>query len=93
MPHELFALVSDEELDLALPQFSWKEISGLVDAIEVSFLIQQREEIALSVNGKPIPLHPFVCQFITKTLEGMVSTLKGGEDIRSLNIWLKRPRS
>ncbi len=87
---QLFALVTDEDLDLALPQFSWEEISELADAIEVSFLTQQREEIALSVNGKPLSLNPFVREFMTKTLLSMVSVLKGVEEIENLNIWLRK---
>ncbi len=89
-PEELFALVTDEKLDLALPQFSWDEIPGLADAIEERFLARKEEEIALFVNDTPVPLSPFVREFMAKTLEGMVSALKGIEEVKSLNIWLKK---
>jgi molybdopterin-guanine dinucleotide biosynthesis protein B len=89
-PEELFALVTDEKLDLALPQFSWDEVPGLADAIEERFLARKEEEIALFVNGTPVPLSPFVREFMAKTLEGMISALKGIEEVKSLNIWLKK---
>jgi molybdopterin-guanine dinucleotide biosynthesis protein B len=89
-PEELFALVTDEKLDLALPQFSWDEVPGLADAIEERFLARKEEEIALFVNDTPVPLSPFVRQFMARTLEGMISALKGIEEVKSLNIWLKK---
>jgi hypothetical protein len=35
--------------------------------------------ISLKVNGKELELNPFVGAFLTATLRGLVSTLKGGE--------------
>jgi hypothetical protein len=36
----------------------------------------ERWEVQLQVNGKPIPLKPFVRQIICSTILGMVSSLK-----------------
>ncbi len=89
-PGELFALVTDEKLDLPFPQFSWDDVPGLADAIEERFLARKGEELVLFVNGAPVPINPFVREIMTKILEGMVSVLKGIGEVKSLNIWLKK---
>lgn len=89
-PDELVALVTDEPLDLPVWQCSPQEISKLADLVERTFLTNQKEEAALFVNGAPIPMMPFVQEFVTKTLMGMVSALKGVGEIKSLDVSLKR---
>ncbi len=90
-PNELVALVTDEPLDLPVWQCSPEEVSKLADLIESTFLTaQRREEATLFVNGVFIPMVPFVQEFLTKTLVGMVSALKGVKEIKSLDVSLKR---
>ncbi len=90
-PNELVALVTDEPLDLPVWQCSPEEVSKLADLIESTFLTaQRREEATLFVNGVFIPIVPFVQEFLTKTLVGMVSALKGVGEIRSLDVSLRK---
>ncbi|HJX69986.1 MAG TPA: molybdopterin-guanine dinucleotide biosynthesis protein MobB, partial [Dehalococcoidia bacterium] len=90
-PEELFALVSDEPLDIAVPHYSPDEIEALADLIEEkASALSRAEDTLLLVNGTPIPLSPFVKDFVHKTLLGMVSALKGVEEVRSLRISLRR---
>jgi len=90
-PEELFAVVSDEFLDIAVPQYSPDNISGLADVIEQKFLASPRaEDVILRVNGTTIPLNPFVKEFISHTLLGMVSPLKGMPEIKTLQILLRK---
>ncbi len=90
-PNELIALVTDEPLDSPVWQCSPGEVPKLADLVESTFLTTQKEEEAtLFVNGVYIPMVPFVQEFLTKTLVGMVSALKGVEEIRSLDVSLKR---
>jgi len=90
-PEELFALVTDEPLDIPVPQFSPGEVEALVDLMEKRFLaVPEAEETLLIINDTPIPLNPFVKGIIHKTLLGMVSALKGAEEVRSLRISLRR---
>ena len=44
----------------------------------------------LLVNGKPIPMNRFVEQFMSHTTVGAVNSLKGGENVRKLDIYQKR---
>ena len=42
--------------------------------------------LKLKVNGKLLPVNPFVSKIIINTLKGMISTLKGGENPKSIEI-------
>ena len=88
---ELLAIVTDEPLDVAIPQYSPNDIEALADLIEERFLAShQADDVLLQVNGTPISIDPFVKDIIGKTLLGMVSVLKGTERIESLQISLRR---
>lgn len=88
---QLIALVTDERLDIATPQYSPGDIEALADLIEKRVIAPSEvEETVLFVNDTPIPLNPFVEGLIQKTLLGMVSTLKGVDEVRSLRISLRR---
>lgn len=92
-PEQLLAIVTDEPLDIAVPQYSAKDVKPLANLIEESILASpSNDEALLMVNGTPIPLNPFVKNILGKTLVGMVSTLRGGETINNLHIWLRRER-
>lgn len=89
---ELSAVVSDEPLDISIPQFSPRDMKGIADFIEHKFLTKRQSDIALFVNDKLIPLNPFVREFLMKTLLGMMSALKGVKEIKKIDIWL-RPKT
>jgi len=90
-PEELFALVTDEALDIAVPQYSPNDVEALADLIEKRASKQSRvDEAVLLINGNPVPLNPFAEVFIHKTLMGMVSALNGAEEVKSLRISLRR---
>jgi hypothetical protein len=44
----------------------------------------------LEVNKVSIKLNPFAEQFLTRTVVGAVSTLKGAEKIRAMELYLER---
>jgi hypothetical protein len=44
----------------------------------------------LVVNKVPVKLNPFAEQFLARTVVGAVSSLKGSEDIRDLELHLER---
>jgi hypothetical protein len=47
-------------------------------------------EAVLEVNKVPVELNRFAEQFLTRTVVGAVSSLKGGENIRDLELFLER---
>jgi len=90
-PEELFAVVTDEPLDINVPQYSPEEVEALADIIEKKVsALHQVDEILLFINGTQIPLNPFVKDIISKSLLGMVSALRGAEEVRRLRIYLRR---
>ncbi|MBE0416027.1 MAG: hypothetical protein IBX36_05780, partial [Dehalococcoidia bacterium] len=91
-PAELFAIVTDEPFEADLPQFPLDDVSEIANLIEERLIAKSGEEAVLFVDGSYVPLNPFTKQFISNTLMGMVSTLKGVEKIRSLEISVRRSR-
>ena len=91
LPEQLLAVVTDEPLNIDVPQFAMDEIQGLANLIESRLLVQHsQEDIDLWVNGVPVPLNPFLGNFLVRTLLGMVSALKGVNEVKSLRISLRR---
>lgn len=76
----LVAIVSDQEVSIDVPRFSLEDIQGVGDFIEETFLKQkQKDRIVLKINGKVIPLKPFIEEFLSEAIKGMVRSLKGCE--------------
>ena len=93
-PEELLAIVADEAFEADLPQFSPEDVSGIADLIEQRLIARRKaEEVVLFINGSHIPLSPFPKRFISNTLIGMISTLKGMERIGSLEISVRKVES
>jgi hypothetical protein len=46
-------------------------------------------EITLKVNGKNIPLSEFPAEFIKNSINGMLRTLKGVDEIETVEIKIK----
>ncbi len=87
-PNQLLAVITDEKLKVKVPQFDFKKDNtvALADLIQEWLGKQPKNEIQLFVNDKFIDLNPFVKDIISSTVEGMVSSLKGVEDIANLQI-------
>jgi molybdopterin-guanine dinucleotide biosynthesis protein B len=83
----LVAIVSNKEFNVGVPCFDLEDMEGLSNFVEKEFLKSKRErEVSLNVDGRPVPLNPFVRDFITKAIKGMVSSLKGCETPESIEI-------
>ena len=83
----LLAIASNQPLDMGVPCLDINDARGLVDLIEEKFLKhRQKTGVRLRVNGKDIPLSSFVQKSIRGTLAGMVSSLKGCEDPKNIEI-------
>jgi len=83
----LVAIVSDQTFNLDVPCFNLEDIKGITDFIERKFLKSERErEVSLKVDGKAIPLNPFVKDFLVNTIKGMLTSLKGCKHPRQIEI-------
>jgi molybdopterin-guanine dinucleotide biosynthesis protein B len=87
---KLIAIVTDEPLETKTRQFSPEDVKGLADLLEKGFITPQRQRLILYVNQLPIPLTTFPREFITSTILGMVSSLKGvGQAVKSIDLFLR----
>jgi molybdopterin-guanine dinucleotide biosynthesis protein B len=83
----LIAVVSNQKFRVGVPCFDLEDMRGLSNFIEKKFLKSKKEkEISLRVDGRPILMTPFVRDFLTKTIKGMLSSLKGCETSESIEI-------
>jgi len=88
-PKILSAIVSDEPLDIDVPQFSLGETQAIADFIERDFILQAKGDTYLFVNGKQVFIKPFVKDIIAKALLAMVSTLKDVGEVKNLDISIR----
>ena len=69
-------------------------MKGLGDFIEITFLRSRRkEEISLSVDGKCIPLKPFISDVFDQAVSGMVKPLKGCKKAKRIEIHIEGDES
>ena len=90
-PEQLLAVVTDERLNVDVPQFSHDDAKSLADLIETWMRKTEPEnEVQLFINKETISLNPFVKGMFMQTLMGMVSSLKGVKDIKELRLFIRR---
>ena len=83
----LVAIVSDKKFRVGVSCFFLDDIRGVADFIEKKYLQSEREgEVSLKVDGKKIPMTPFVKSFVTSTIKGMLSSLKGCATAKQIEI-------
>lgn len=88
--HGLMALVTDEKLDVTAPQFSRDDVQGIADLVVRKLLSSVgKPDAGLFVDGKPVNLTPFVAEIIAKTVQGMLSSLKGVGEPRDVDLWIR----
>ena len=83
----LIGIVSNQKFRVGVPCFGLEDMKGLSDFIEKEILKSKREKgIFLRVDGRPIPMTPFVKDSLTKTIKGMLSALRGCQTSESIEI-------
>ena len=85
----LVAIASNLKFRVGVPCFDLEDTKGLADFVEKDFLKSKNEkEISLRIDGKLIPMTPFVRDFLTGTIRGMLSALKGYEKSKRIEIYI-----
>lgn len=83
----LVAIVSNKAFDVGVPCFSLDDPKAVADFIEEKFLKSKKEEeITLKVDGRLVPLKPFIRDFLMGSIRGMVQSLKGCEKPKKIQI-------
>ncbi len=90
-PQQLLAVVTDEPLEIDVPQFSRDDVEKIADLIENIVLVRRREDdVDLIVNGAYIPINPSLKDLLTRTLLAMIPSPKDNGEVKSLHISLRR---
>jgi molybdopterin-guanine dinucleotide biosynthesis protein B len=86
----LVAIVSNKKFKVGVSCFFLDDIKGVADFIEKKYLRSTKErETSLKVDGKTIPMTPFVRSFVTSTIKGMLTSLKGCATPRRIEIHIE----
>ncbi len=92
-PVNVKAVVCPVDLDIEAPRFEPDQIKELNDHILSSVLGAPEETaVTVAVNGKYLPVKGFVQQFIAGGVLGMLSTLKGVEDVGCVEVSIRTHR-
>lgn len=90
-PNTLVAVVSNAARAGELPVFAPDNADKVANFIEHKVLNRVEIGAELRVNGKRVAIKPFVQDIIAQSVLGMVSTLKGVEEVRDLCLWVWAP--
>jgi len=90
----LVALASNQRFDIDAPFFDIDDVTGLADLLEEKFLRgPQQPSVSLLMDGTYAPLKPFIQEMFINTITGLVSALKGGKGVRSIQLSVKIPEA
>lgn len=86
----LFAVVSDEQVQTDAAVFGFAEVSRLADTIEERFLKdRKRPRVLVHLDGRQLPMKDFVADFLAEGIRGMLSTLRGWEGQKSIDVQIR----
>jgi molybdopterin-guanine dinucleotide biosynthesis protein B len=89
-PKLLLAVVTDEPLDVSVPQFSRDDVSGIADIIEKKITTDtSKTDLDLIINGTHTPVSPQLKDLLTRTLSAMIPDLQKNGEVKSLHISLR----
>ena len=88
----LLAVVGDPPEKKNCPYFQEEDTAGLVDLIEEKFLKKalKTPRADLYVDGRRVPLLPFVQEIIKNTVTGLVTSLKSCENPGDIELTIRR---
>ncbi len=88
----LFAVITDEPLEVDLPQFGLEDVKGVADLLEEKFIKPNMERISLYLNGQQVVLPPASGRLLKGILTALDYPHKGDEEIRGLELRYQKER-
>lgn len=85
----LLAIASDSELDIGAPCCGLDDSQKLVDIIEQQVIKVEGPDIVVRIDGRRVPLKPFIHDFMRNALLGMLKALKGCEHAKRVEITIR----
>jgi len=83
----LFAVVSDADLDCPAPRLGTTDIKKLADLLEDRFLRKEEEpRVTLIVDDRPVSLKPFLRDMLSGAVRGLIRALRGCEEAVDVQI-------
>jgi len=83
----LIAIATNSKHNVNVPQFEINDAKGIVDLIEDKFLNKRKKSsIVLEVNGRLIPLKPFLHTMLLNSIKGLIYSLKGCNNSKKIVI-------
>jgi molybdopterin-guanine dinucleotide biosynthesis protein B len=78
---ELLAVVSDLRFEVPCPQFGLEDVDGVADLLQGLLSISKAGTLhtALRVDGREVPLKPFIQEMLSGTVQGLLAGLKGAQ--------------
>lgn len=89
-PEELMAIVTDEPLDNRATQLPPDGVAAIADLIEKQVIAPKAEDTVLVINDEAVSLNRFTRQMLANILLGMVETLKGVEEVRNIDVSVRK---
>jgi molybdopterin-guanine dinucleotide biosynthesis protein B len=90
-PARLLALVTDEPLEVDVPQFKHEDVAGIADFVEKVMDKEPRaNDIEVLVNGDNIPLNAAQEDLLARTLAAMIPHPPGDGEVKTLHVSLRR---
>ncbi len=86
--HTLLAVFSDRSVDVGVPVYPIDDVGKAVELVE-GLGEDGGKGLYLWVDGRRVPLKPFIERFLRESIRGMVSSLKGCEEARGIEIVVK----
>jgi molybdopterin-guanine dinucleotide biosynthesis protein B len=80
----LFAVVTDEPLEIETAQFDIEDVQGVASLIEEKFIKPNTERVSLYVNGEFISMPEALKPVMINILKAMAGSLTGNETIDNL---------
>lgn len=86
----LVAIISDDGIQSEVPVFPFDGVKQFVDMIEERFLKGRKKHgLLVQIDGKQIPMNDFVREIMTGGIIGMLSSLRGWESPRNIDIQIR----
>ena len=83
----LLAVVTDEPLEISVPQFSHGDVAGIADFIEKR--INTGNDLDVVVNGTRVPINQSLQDLLARTLLAMIPGTRD-DGVKSLHVSLRR---
>jgi molybdopterin-guanine dinucleotide biosynthesis protein B len=89
-PKLLLAVVTDEKLDVNVPQLSRDDVPGIADIIEKKITADNsKTDLDLVINGTRASITPQMKDLLARTLSAMIPDLQKNGEIKTLHISMR----